>query len=404
MQTYQAIIRVRSNDTEATYVRYVIMRYMQNEEREWVLAGTQATMQNEWTAIPLAGVSLDTVESAFANSLRGYRPPPPEPLPPIDESISPFAQHLQHRDLLQLSAETYESASIARQNTNLDARMDIVIADIVIGSEILIAHGQVELEFEFDGGWNLTDFSIYTPFETSVRPDKDFTLTEDQLITEFLNLDTFHDGTTIERNDISNVNILGYGSYNMGKTRNYIGSLTVQKGIITYAFEYIFEFAYTDGAGWSVNERGHSFSTFSIEFVDLLDTIWVGSWNPDFREQTQLAIHITEVSADYELKAIVMAAYPVLAQISTGKIVTDEWSPIMELELNFFEWVSDPNYFHHSLMGQTSGEVNLHSGRLGRDGVSITYPGRIFAGFPIWNYELTLSDAMPNWDYSVSGD
>jgi len=159
---YAAVI-VNSNDTEINYVKYGVMTYQRDEEKEWILASIDADRRDMWSISPAIGVKEAHIESCAREIL--------------------FWQTVTiDGDEWLIDENTIESIKLSNQNTDLKNHTDVAIVTVVLGSEAKTAEGQVELDFVFENAWTFTNHRGHAPFESQYRASAEYELTSEHLL------------------------------------------------------------------------------------------------------------------------------------------------------------------------------------------------------------------------------
>jgi hypothetical protein len=387
--SHYATILVHSSDADVTYVKYATMLYYRNEEREWILSGVQPERTNQWLTAPLRGVQKDFVESSIRSSLL-------------------WQQVMIDNDEWQIDENTIENVIINSQNTNLDNRKDVVIVTVVLGSEALIAQGQVETVFVFNDGWQLSDFHEYASFISEYRPEAVFELSNEQLLDELLRYDVTisrdivfeRQSITFDRENIFNFSISTYESSNKGANRAYSFSFNIKKGIITYTVDAQVFYQYDNINSWIIYEFDFTPHIFSV----LLEgSRWVGTYNTNLAQiaSSHITVDITEVTADGAIRATV-TGYPLEARRGWELPTISEYShnsvgtidiDSLAFNLIFDEWIVEPDVSWQpgprTFDSQTKEILQFNlNGRINADGDTTTYYSSLL-GNP---FEITLAD------------
>jgi len=376
--THFATVLVDSFDEEINYVKYATMSYFRNEDREWILSDIIPERANMWSISPRIGAREDLIESSVRDSLMWQMITIDGEEWYIDES-------------------TIESISISNQNTNLNSRKDIVIADVVLGSDAMTARGKIELEFVFNDYWSLSSYSGSAPFTSEYRPNAMMELSNEQLLNEFVRSDATilremsYNGQsfTVARDEISNFSISDFETSDKGANRLYNFSFMAEKGVITYAVNAQVFYHFDSMSGWI---PGDFTTTPEVSSVNLVGTKWLGTyrsgfWLSSYNPQTQLIIEITEVTSDGSVRATLTGFAPEISQTSIGTFDISGLS----LKLMFDEWIIEPseNAPRTSSLDRwkDSHKIEL-TGRLNSDGSTIVRTSGT-------QFEVSLTDSLP---------
>jgi hypothetical protein len=347
-RTHQVEISISSHDNDVSYIRYAIIIYQRNENREWIFSEIWAEAFHMWTMTPLRGVNEDIFNSAVGSALMNSR----------------FELDGEHWDV---NHTVLESFTVNSRNTDLRNLRDIIVMDVVLSDVAMIARGQVELDFVFSYGWFLNSSALYPDFVGELKPEAVFELTNEGLLNDLSARDLTMMISTIgyighmelfTADEIENITNLDYTASNKNQQRLYTFSFNITRGVIVYEVNALVLYEFNRNNGWEMT--GFEFSSENNE-ANLDGTRWVGSlhskWlGTDLYEtrQTYLAIEIETVNADGRFTAILTAAEPEYQVRSSGifdknaltlNFTFDEW--IVEPIDNGEGWSGDGNYEDH---------------------------------------------------------
>jgi len=375
--THHATVLVNSFDEEVNYVKYANMFYTRNEDREWILSSISPERTSAWSTSPRVGAREDLVVSSARDSILWQ-------LVTIDG------------EEWHIDDSTIENITISNQNTDLNNRKDTVTANVVLGSEAMIAQGQIELEFVFDDGWSFSNYSGSAPFVSEYRPNAVMELSNEQMLDELVRgdatilRDLLYNGQafTIARDEISNLAVLDYETSDKGANRLYNFSFTAEKGVITYAVDAQVFYHFDSMSGWT---PGNFTFTPEVASVELVGTRWLGTYL-DYSHtyaslpQTQIIIEITEVTSDGAVRAKVITFTPEISQETIGTFD----AATLTLKLMFDEWIVEPSVNpprNFVDMWKDSHKVDM-AGRLSVDGEAIDRTSGA-------RFNVTLTDSLP---------
>jgi len=326
---HHATVLINSKDSEIAYVKYGIMVYQRNDEREWVLMDIAADSMNLWTISPLTGAQDFLVESSVREAI-------------LWQTVAIDG------DDWKIDESTIESVTINNRNTDLTNRTDAVIVTVVLGSEAKTAQGQLELDFVFEYEWSCRGHRGNTPFASQYRPSAEFELTNENLIDELVR----HDATvlreitwsgqtiTMARNEISNFTIFDYESSNKGANRVYNFSFDLDKDIVMFAVDAQVSYSFNSMSGWTLND--FTFTPKLTSIAGLEGTRWDGTYRNRVRDRNYdglYSIEIVEVTADGAFRAIASSETPTsFSQSLTGTINLTN----LNMQFHLEEWIIKP--------------------------------------------------------------
>jgi len=353
---------VHSHDEEASYIKYGILSYRRNADREWILSAIDPDRQNLWSMSPLVG----TQEAVIEASLHGLRVT-------IDG------------DEWQLDGDSIENVTVNSQNTQLENRRDTVVATVILGSDVLTAQGQVELTFVFDGGWFRDSYRSYTPFVSEYRPHAVLDLSTDNLLDEIiretmtLGSGQYAQTISLSREEISNLSIEGYISSNKGTSRVYDYSFTLTKGIVVIQVEAQATYRFDNMSGWLLDRTTLSPTVTRVNFEG---TRWVGTYR-EFMGSSRhsFVMEITGMASDGTMRVEAHGTSPTRTQVLAGAIDLTR----MTVTFRFEEWIVNPGGF------RTIPEIGLN-GRFDIETSTMRGSQILFGGYN--EFELRLDDGQ----------
>lgn len=331
---HEVFVIVNSKDNEVAYVKHAVLVYDRNEDREWVLTGISPENQNLWSTSPLVGVNASMVESATREALSW-------------QTITIDG------DEWFVDENTIENISMSSQNTQLANHRDVVIVDVVLGSEARTAQGQIELDFTFNDGWFLNNHIGHTPFTSEYRAIAIFELTNEQLLDELVRHDAAvlreliwnQQSIPMARDEISNFTILDYETSNKGANRVYNFSFDLDKDLVMFAVDAAATYSFDSMSGWVFDDFVFTAEMSSI--AGLEGTIWYGefvNWisrmTINNRAHGFLTIEFTDVASDGAFRAVISSVDPTtFSQSTTGIINLDDLS----IRFHFADWITEPS-------------------------------------------------------------
>jgi len=283
-----------------------------------------------------------------------------------------------------INNDSLENISISSQETTNEK--DVVIIDVELKDVVLLATGQMHVEFKYNEekeNWVLSDHRVSTPFATSFLEHTALNFSNDDLITEitkhsivyneiaartaeeikmeqiaagivgsiigmpFLSslvgeeeaTDAILETMNFSANEISNFNIVLIEMNNKGIDTTIYSSFILSKGVIDYEVFSEIIYQYDKVNGWLLQDVGF---TSIINSINLENTKWSGTydaWTNGNFLPNQLTIEFNEVT-NGTTNAIVTAAPPGFKQALVGTIDTTS----LTINLIFNEWIQEPSF------------------------------------------------------------
>jgi len=157
--------RVESKDSDVAYIRYyqAIFRYYNTEDlKGWILDDVYPDKNELWSIAPVAGAKNDLINY----SVMGL-----EIIIDDDEWF--------------INEQTVGNIEIINRDTQLNLKKDTVIVSVEILSDVLIAKGEIKLDFIFNNGWFINDVRVTTFFTTSRIEGTGLNISDDELASIF---------------------------------------------------------------------------------------------------------------------------------------------------------------------------------------------------------------------------
>ena len=283
-------IKIDSSDEEVAYIRYLRLDYQLYDQGGWILESVEPDERSLWASTPLIGVKEDMIKE----SIMGLRVN-------IDGDEWIFDQ------------ESISEIIIDSQNPLLEQKKDSASITVNLASDVLVAQGQMQLEFAFDNDWKMDDYRVSTPFESNFKDNAKFNLTVEQLITEvsktpitFYSVVGSHTGNqiiNINSNDVSNFSIINTESQNKGVIQVLNCVFSLNKRLVTFDVEAKITYEYDKLNGWEFKNTIYLPKVKSV----IIEGQWIGHYNASsYRTNSMgLNIDITNVSSDGAIEATV---------------------------------------------------------------------------------------------------
>jgi len=375
---HHAVVLVNSQDAEVAYVKYGILTYLRNEEKEWILTGIEADRHNLWTLSPIVGAKESLVESSAREML-------------LWQSV------MIDNDEWMIDDNAIENITISTRNTDLNNRYDTVIVDVVLGSEAKTAKGQIELEFTFDNAWILSNHRGHAPFESEYRPSAVFDLTNEQLLGEIVRNDATvlreinwaGQTITMARDEITGLNIPDYESSNKGANRVYNFSFDLDKEIVMFSVDAQVTYTFDSMSGWILGD--FTFTPELTSISGLGGTRWEGTYMGRYflpgvygTHEGNFIFEIVEVTADGAYRAIASSDNPNIFKMTlTGFINLND----LTMRINFEEWIIETDAKGYHVINDASAKISLQNKE-----ITSTRIPRNSSSEGIDNFTVTLTD------------
>jgi hypothetical protein len=294
---HDVICKIFSNDGEVAYIKYLLVMYQRNAEREWVLASVNTTRSNLWSTSPLAGVRdalvMETIMGAVIR---------------IDD------------DDWVIDGDSMVNVSITSRDTDLERYSDVVVASVKLQSDVLTAEGQMQVEFNYSDGWQLSERRVSAPFIASFLPHAVLDVTNDSIISEIAKKTIlFSQGNTAQLISLSNDEIYDFSfsrrnSQNKGTVQAYDCTFRLNKGIATLSVDASVIYRYDTVNGWGIYEISLLPEIISVD----IEGEWIGQYAAN-QGATRLLLSITDVASDGSITAIFsFSALPTNPLVASG--------------------------------------------------------------------------------------
>jgi hypothetical protein len=314
---HDVICKIFSNDGEVAYIKYLLVMYQRNADREWVLASVNTTRSNLWSTSPLAGVRdalvMETIMGAVIR---------------IDD------------DDWVIDGDSMANVSITSRDTDLERYSDVVVASVKLQSDVLTAEGQMQVEFNYSDGWQPSDFRVHSPFTTSALPHTEFEMTDGELIDTVVR--RYNAAATIEGfiditdDDVSNFSLSQITASDKGATQTLTCTFDLDRKVAVHDVTATMVYQYDKVNGWQLQDFS---SASTVKSVHMEGTRWVGrGWSHVARSFRSMTIDITEVGEDGSMRATITFPHESFSCTATGFIDKND----LTFSLQFETWIQSP--------------------------------------------------------------
>lgn len=232
--------KVNSNDGEISYEKYFIATYKKYDKNGWILEEVEENKITEWTREPLVGLS----ESLLRRLLNGI-----------------FVE--ANEESWCIEETNIKDIVIKEQNTDLEAKKDEILVELIIEDEVAEASGELNINFTFDDEWKIESISGEGNFITTIKPEKELKITAEDIISliegkrnsidrerkngEVYIITSTTDTITIDKGEISDLIIESHESENKRKHQIYYGKFSLVRPNASYNFSFRVCYAYIFG-------------------------------------------------------------------------------------------------------------------------------------------------------------
>lgn len=316
--------KIITSDETVSYEKEAVVTYGLYDKDGWIFDDVSVNDEDEWILTPLQGVSEDDV----AEVLQGQT-----------VMIDGESWYIENN---------IDKINIITQDTSLEQKQDKITADVSILSDVLIAHGEVQMTFKFDKKWDVESYEITTPFESGYQPDKQLIISEQDLISIITeNPVLFMENTeeqqkiNVSEAEIKNFIIDDNLVSDMGLANTYNCSFDLNKKGASFEVEVTIPYRYYMESGWEREEI--SYSTVSVKTVDfsVLEGTWEGQMSEfDVSNNTmQMAEwEIAEIADDGNVTMTINLPKENRSCILVGYVDSNN----LGISLEFSEWIKKP--------------------------------------------------------------
>lgn len=233
--------KVNSNDGEISYEKHFVVTYKKYDKNGWILEEVEENNEIEWTREPLVGVS----ENLLRHLLNGT-------FVEVNEE-SWCIEEINIKDIL-----------IKEQNTDIEAKKDEILVELIIEDEVAEASGELNINFIFDDEWKIDSISGKDKFISKIKPEKELKITAEDIISliegkiNYIDIERKNgevyiitsntsNTITIGRGEISDLIIESHESENKGKHQIYYGKFSLVRPNASYKFSFQIMYVYISG-------------------------------------------------------------------------------------------------------------------------------------------------------------
>ncbi|MDR0220971.1 MAG: hypothetical protein LBI54_06170 [Lachnospiraceae bacterium] len=266
--------RVETHDDEAAYVRFYELSY-QLVDKAWALNSTKPYRESDWTKAPTVGASDSMVNSSLTkNTLESY----------LGSMIRIDGDewYLQETEL--------GNTEIVGRDTQLAQKTDKVTVSVEILHDVLMAQGEMQLDFKYDDRWILDNASVTSHFVSSHRPGTEHEFNESEAISAIAKWATdnpieFADSSlsrqtplSVSADEVSDLTMLGSAASNTATTLTYVGSFALNKKTVSFDVNTTIIYQYDRAGGWSLREIALSPAKINTVKTEEILGEWSGSY------------------------------------------------------------------------------------------------------------------------------
>lgn len=261
---------VKTEDEHYSYEKKVILTYNLYDEGGWILDEISVNDSSEWNISPITGVS----DEEIVTSLDGIN-------------------ILVENETWKIMQDNITSCSVEKQETDLEAKTDVVTLSLKIDDLLVEASGKLVVNYIFDDKWIIESISESENFTSTVKAGLALNVTDEYLFNALSDQIVVYgvgDATqniTLKREELSDLVIESQESSSKGKEQTYICSCKLTKAHAD--FELNAKIMYTYSGEWTVESIAVDAKCVSVR----LD----GNWTGTMRQKT-CELNITEVNQD----------------------------------------------------------------------------------------------------------
>lgn len=258
------LCEIISSDGLVEYMTYYTLQYIMEEEG-WSVESFEPENEYAWTAVPLVGV----------------------------ENID-IREYITERnwviDGLEWNKESISLGNVKEisRNTQLEQKVDTITLDVELLSPVLVAKGEIKVNYVFNGGWSIDRIDIVKEFTSVYQDGKEFDMTEDAMITALENnpsslgsnaRETFQN-VDIVRNEITDFIMEDVVISNAGTVQECECSFGLNKAVANFDMRASVRYEYDEFSGWKV--AGVEYSKCDVTGLNL--DVLKGQWNGQLEE------------------------------------------------------------------------------------------------------------------------
>jgi hypothetical protein len=297
--------RVETHDDEATYVRFYELSY-QLVDKAWALNLTKPYRESDWTKAPTVGVSDNMVnDSLTKNMLETYLG--------YVINIDGEEWYLQETELGDIE--------IVSRDTQLAQKTDKVTVSVALLHDVLMAQGEMQLEFKYNDRWFLNSVSVTSHFVSSYRPGTEHEFNESEAINAIVRRAADNplefgehashnlQALSLSSGEMSGFTVLGSSATDTATTLTYETSFVLNKKLVSFDVNATLIYQYDRAGGWSLREI--TLSPPKINTVNTKEILgeWSGNYSlsgVDSRVNGTYAftLEITDIGSDGAITAI----------------------------------------------------------------------------------------------------
>lgn len=258
---------IQTEDERCAYEKSLVLTYTLYDDGGWMLDNVSVNDRSEWSITPITGASNEEI-SASLNGINVV----------VDN------------ENWQVTSNTIKSISIDKQETDLEAKTDVVTLSLTIDDLVEEASGQLVINYIFDDKWVIDSVSGNENFTAVLKSGLAINLTEENLFDAIAG-QSFTYGTqeiVINKNEVSDVVIESQKASSKGTIRQYYCSCTLTKSHAVFALEIEISYRYSEE--WNIQPISITADCASVEIS--------GNWSGTNTYGRICELNIVEMDAD----------------------------------------------------------------------------------------------------------
>lgn len=314
--------KVDSSSSDAAYQKYYVVLYHLYDDG-WGFESINFDKMDQWSSEPLTGANDEMIYTAI-----------------IGETFAIDGEnwYIEERNVGEIK--------IVDRNTQLDQKKDTVTASVELLSDVLMAHGEIQVDFLYKEGWIINNFQITESFTSSYQAGKELEVSDNELVMAMVNVPLYFNENSygkeqvlsVMQNEVSNFVISDSLVSNKGTCKTYNCSFVLNKEVAAFSVDVAILYQYSMN-GWSVTEVNYPVVTISDTYFNKIGGTWKGQMSEFDTSSYHMQSVIIEITDDGYVTASVDVSAENRSCILKGYIDTNDLS----ISLKFEEWIKEPS-------------------------------------------------------------
>lgn len=335
------LCEIISSDGFTEYTKYFELEYEMNEDDEWVIENFEPRNQESWSEVPLTGVANPDIKSYLIGKkfdVDGVQWK-------IDES----------------SIGTIE---MINRSTDLENRKDSVTFAVELLSTVLMASGELQATYIYNGGWYLDSVSVVKGFEASYQEGKELIMTEKMLLDSLTEvaMEFGEQSIGITEQEITDLSIGEIAVSNVGTQTTCSCSFILNKSVAQFSVSAVVDYAYNQEHGWMLQNINYTKHKLEALHLDSLKGKWVGEIaDLEVSSYTEHAMNFEITEVDNE-EGTMKASLSIPSEKRSCYL--DGYVNFIDLSFTFVfsEWIEKPKRNASMYQPRLEGEILVSDG------------------------------------------